>query len=269
MIVESYEDVVMLSGALVSNQWSTLHTALSLQLQRHPEGVIIDCSGLTQMNEAGADTFYHVMQFLHQYDARVIVAALPQGLLEIVRRVPDVRSQLPMARTLEEARNSLYLLSDGELSDHGHGSKKKKGNFDKHLLVCLSGTTCDQYLLETAVQMADGLNADVHLLYPIQVPREMPINAPLPSVEKEAKAALDKAEELMSAQRVAHSMSVERGRDAVSAVQSAIEESVVDYILFGLPSDDSSGTDHGKLVSTAMAKLDPELIFVRAPRKAN
>ncbi len=262
MIVESYEDVVLLSGALVNNQWSTLHTALSLQLQRHPEGVVIDCSGLSEMNEAGADTFYHVMQFLAHHDARVIVAALPKPLLEIVKNVPDVRSQLPMAPTLEEARNSLYLLTDGESAKEDHKASKHK--YEKHLLVCLSGTRCDQYLLETAVQLAEGLSTQVHLLYPITVPREMPINAPLPAIEAEAKNSLEKAEGIMIQKRVAHSMRVARGRDSAAAVLSAIEEVPADYVLFGLPQEDEG--DPGKLVSAAMSKLSQELIFVRAPK---
>src|SRR4051794_2917253 len=104
MIVESYEDVIILSGALRSNYWETLHTAISLTLKRHPSGVIIDCSGLTEATPEGAETFRDVMEYIHGHDARVIVAAVPSKVYEVLRTVPEVRSQLAITESVEEAR---------------------------------------------------------------------------------------------------------------------------------------------------------------------
>ena len=113
MIVESYEDVIVISGALRSNFWETIHTAISLMLKRHPTGVILDCSGITEVNTAGADTFRDVMSFIHDQDARVIVTAVPPQVMEVLRTVPEVRSQLAVAKTVEEARRSLDPTAPG------------------------------------------------------------------------------------------------------------------------------------------------------------
>ena len=83
MIVESYEDVIVLSGALRSNFWETIHTAISLMLKRHPTGVVIDCSGITEVTQAGADTFRDVMAYIEEHDARIIVAAVSPAVIRI------------------------------------------------------------------------------------------------------------------------------------------------------------------------------------------
>ncbi len=72
--------------------------------------MIIDCTGLTEANEEGAQTFRDVMEFIRNQEARVIVACVPDKILEVLRSVPEVRSQLALAQTCEEARRSLDLL---------------------------------------------------------------------------------------------------------------------------------------------------------------
>src|SRR5947207_872967 len=111
MIVESYEDVVILSGPLRSNFWETIHTAIALTLKRHPTGVIIDCSGITELTPEGAETFQDAIQFVKEHErARIVVAAVSPQAMEVLRHVPEVRSQLPVVATVEEARRSLDLL---------------------------------------------------------------------------------------------------------------------------------------------------------------
>lgn len=264
MIVESYEDVVVLSGALHANHWETLHTAISLSLRRHPEGVVIDCSGLTSINERGADTFRNVMEFLKRHDARVIVAAVPSAIMEILRTSTDVRSQLPVVQTVEEARKSLFLLANTSTREvpKKRGAKAK----EKKLLVCVVGTACDAYVIETAVQMADGLDAEVHALFPIVVPRDQPLQAPLPDQEELARATLERASEALREEEVSHEVDIERGRDVASAILSYLEENTIQFVVLGLPEDD--GMDPaGKLVKTVMSKVTQSgLIFVRAPQ---
>src|SRR5688500_219102 len=114
MIVESYEDVIVVSGALRSNFWETIHTAISLMLKRHPTGVIIDCSGISEVTPEGADTFRDIMAFIHEHDARIIVAGVPVQVMEVLKSVPEVRSQLAVAKSVEEARRSLDLLVEEE-----------------------------------------------------------------------------------------------------------------------------------------------------------
>src|SRR2546423_14865634 len=109
MIVACKDDVVHLSGSLHKNQWLTIKAAAKLLLQQHPQGILIDCSGLTDISEDGAKTFLEAMKDIQGEGARIIVVNLPEQILEVIRSVPGVRSQLPIARTIEEARASFRL----------------------------------------------------------------------------------------------------------------------------------------------------------------
>ncbi len=262
MIVESYEDVIILSGAMRSNQWETLHTAISLTLKRHPTGVVIDCSGLIECTSQGADTFHSVMQFLVTHDARVIVAAVPAQVMEVLKQVPDVRSQLPIVATVEEARRSLDLLGDG----NDEPVKKKKGKASSiQILVTVMGTPCDPVVLNTANELATGLNGSVRVLFPLIVPRDLPLQAPLPEEEEKALAALAAADKILKVDGVDHAVLLERGRDIASAILAAIEEVPATHVLVGLPSEDSGNDDALKLVRSVLSKVKSAVLFVRGP----
>lgn len=262
MIVESYEDVIVLSGAMRSNQWETLHTAISLTLKRHPTGVVIDCSGLIECTTHGADTFHSVMQFLQNHDARVIVAAVPPAVMEVLKTVPDVRSQLPIVGTVEQARKSLDLLLDS----HDEPKKAKKAkNSGIRILITVMGTPCDEVVLNTGNELATGLEGSVRIMFPLIVPRELPLQAPLPEEEETAREALDKADKFLKIDGVEHEVMLERGRDIASAIAAAIEEEPATHVLVGLPGGDSAHDETSKLVRSVLAKVNSAVLFVRGP----
>src|SRR5260221_6268820 len=109
MIVTTRGDMVGLSGALVKNQWMTIKAAANLLLKEHPEGIIIDCSELDNVSEEGAKTFLDAMRDIQAAGARIVVCSLPENVMQVLRTVRTVRSQLPIASCLEEARASLRL----------------------------------------------------------------------------------------------------------------------------------------------------------------
>src|SRR5204863_9799246 len=110
MIVESIGDVIKLSGDLTSNHWETIRTAAGLVLKRHPRGVVVDCSGITSCTEQGAETFYDMLMHIERKKSRIIVANIPPVVREALKHVPEVRSRLAVASTVEEAQHSLDLL---------------------------------------------------------------------------------------------------------------------------------------------------------------
>ena len=261
MIVESYEDVIILSGALRSNHWETLHTAISLALRRHPNGVIIDCSGLLEVTPHGADTFRSVMEFLEDHDARVIVAAVPDPVMTVLRTVPDVRSQLPIVNTVDDARQSLDLLGHSETE----GQKKKKSKVSSmHVMAVLSGSAGDKEVLWTAREIVNNLSGMVHLVYPLIVPRELPLQAALPDEEAAAKAALEAAAEFFGSETPCD-VTLERGRDIASTVAVALEETAIGHVILGLPRSEDGQDACGKLVRTVLAKVPCAVHFVREP----
>lgn len=266
MIVESYEDIIILSGAIRSNQWETLHTAISLTLKRHEEGVVIDCSQITEMTPHGADTFRSVMDFLKEHDARVLVAAVPDHIMQVLKSVPDVRSQLAVVGTVEEARASLDLLRDPH-EDDGHAPKKKKLSTAKggKILACVMGTDCDSYLLTTARELATGLDANVDVVFPLLIPRDMPLSGAMPEEEKLARAALDRAYANLKADQIDAELILERGRDVASTIHGVLEEYPASHVVIGLPGGDQATDDSTKLVRSVLGKINTAVIFVRGP----
>ncbi len=263
MIVESYEDVILLSGALRSNFWDTIHTAISLTLRRHPTGVIIDCSGISECTPAGAETFRDAMQFLERHDARVIVAAVPVPVLDVLKSVPEVRSQLAVAESVEAARRSLDLLVEPE---------KKKGKPPRErlgkvvLFITAEGLCAEAY--DLAEQTADALHAEIVLAYVVVVPRDLPIQAPLPSQEEAAVKALEAAKAELAKRQVACSAVLERGRDSGTALQQVMEESGGLQLLLPLHCEEDAVEGDLKLIRSVFGKISRPIVLIRPSARA-
>ncbi len=264
MIVESYEDVIYLSGALRSNFWETVHTAISLTLKRHPTGVIIECSGITECTPEGAETFRDILVFIEEHDARVICVGVPANVMEVLKQTPEVRSRLPVANTVEEARNSLDLL------EHAEPAKRKASHSDGRakIVLLLTGDERDEQGLAAGKRIADGLKGELVLTFVIVVPRDLPIQAPMPDQEERAVGAMQAAQQLLDSQGVPNSAVAERGRDVASALESVIEEQKASFLLIPLSPDPAKVEDDLKLARSALTKVSAQVAFIRGPLRA-
>lgn len=186
MIIHVKGDVIEVKGALVENHWIALRSAVGLLLGRHPSGVIIDGSGLTEINEAGAHTFIDAAAYIQAQHARAVVSGLPNDILNQIRQMPGARSQLPLAASVEEARASLAVGGAEEVPE----AKRRPA-----ILVPLLGDW--QRAIEYAAHHADR-KADIHLLYVMEIPRAMPLGVPLPEKEAEAIRILSEAESALN-----------------------------------------------------------------------
>lgn len=258
MIVESYEDVILLSGALRSNFWDTIHTAISLTLRRHPSGVIIDCSGITECTPEGADTFRDAMEFISGHDARIIVAAVPQEVLEVLKSVPEVRSQLAVARSVEEARRSLDLLVEPE----GKKPKPSRERLAKIVLLLTPGDSCED-LYELAAEQAAAHHSEIEVAYAVIVPRNLPIQAPLSDEEEEAAKTLEIAKKELSVRQVPHHVRLERGRDVASTLESVLEDTGATRIVLALSANERELDEQLKILRSILLKVRVPVVAVR------
>jgi anti-anti-sigma regulatory factor len=259
VIVESYEDVIVLSGALRQNFWETVHTAISLLLKRHPTGVIIDCSGISEVSADGAMTFRDMMDFIHRHHARIIVAAVPKHVQDVLRAVPEVRSQLAVANSVEEARRSLDLLVEEK------APKKRPatpGNAIK-MIICLVGDPCDDEALKMGSQIADSVPSEIHLVFVVVVPRNLPLTAPLPKQEETASTALEAGRAFLRKRSMPHEVHLQRGRDVASALYDLIGEVTASHLVVPLLSGAAKIDENAALVKSVLTKISKEVIFVR------
>jgi hypothetical protein len=265
VIVESYEDVIVLTGALRSNFWETIHTAISLTLKRHPTGVVIDCSGITEITEEGAETFHDAIEYVSEHDrARIVVAAVPPAVLDVLRSVPEVRSQLPIAASVADARRSLDLL----VSDEHEPKKKRKEpelrEYNRTLVAVLSGDDSDEELLSVTDELVSTMPAKVLLLYPIIVPRNLPLQAPMPESESTAVKTIEMAKAHMLKTKTAHEARVEHGRDYPSLIQSVIDEVDAARVIFAFSRRSPEKMEEGlRLVGSIMHKVTRPIVIVR------
>jgi anti-anti-sigma regulatory factor len=265
MIVESYEDVIVLSGGLRSNHWETIHTAVSLTLQRYPTGVIIDCSGLTECNLQGAETFRSAMEFITNADARVIVAAVSAPVLEVLKGVPDVKSQLPIAKSVDEARASLNILNDHfDNEDHVVLSQKKKEHVEisERMIVVMRGIPEDAAVVDLAISLC-GRGDGLLLLFPIMVPRELPLQSPMPEEECAAAAALNQGAEACHAEDIPVVREIIRARDLGTAVQESLDENPAERVLVGVSKNNDDAQSELKLIHSLLGKVNVPVTITR------
>ncbi len=257
MIVESYEDVVVLSGALRKNFWETIHTAISLTLKRHPTGVVIDCSGITEITPEGAETFHDAIEFVSEYErARIIVAAVPAPVLEVLRSVPEVRSQLAMADSVEDARRSLDLLLEGSES-------KKTRPYDRQILCVLRGDSSDEYVIKVTSELVSTLPAKVIIMLPIVVPRELPIQSPMLEQEVEAKNSSEAAQRVLGSMAKACEVKLERTRNLSELVAEAAERFDAAHTVLAAPKPRRNAMGSSQDIDDLLSNVKRPILIVR------
>ena len=217
MIVATKDDCVNLSGSLVKNQWLFIKAAAVDLLTNHPQGIVIDCSELEHISEEGAKTFLDAMKDIQAAGARMLVSGLPEPVLRVIRSVPGVRSQLPIAANIEEARASLKLSGSAQSAESAPG-----GALGGMVLPLLPGQD-----VEAAVMLAARLIKDtrtpLHLVYLLEVARTLPLATPLPDQEAEANKALELAAATAKRNSLMARPHLERVRDAGEGVLQLIQ----------------------------------------------
>ncbi len=185
MIIEARDDTITLRGEVKSNIWPAIQAAAALLLENHPTGIILDGSAITKITSKGAETFADAFEYIAAQNARIMVVGLSDEMLEIGRTVPGVRSQLPIASTVEEARASLELAE----------VTPRRGKARTASIVPILGNW--HRAVYFADKLAVGENCEIHLVDLIKVPRTLPIGSPLPEREAAGQKRLEDAQELV------------------------------------------------------------------------
>ena len=211
MIVEARRDVIVLRGSLAQNEWPTIQAAAKVLLEEHPNGIIIDCSHLTESTPEGAITFRDAVSYIQKHDAKIIVAGLPNSALAVIRGVRAVMSQLPIAATVDDARASLDL---------GEPAATPSGKRVQIIAVLLIGNW--ERAMKIACQMADRKRNEVHMVDLLKVSRTIPLATPLPEAEAAARRKLEDAERAVKPYKINTVRHVERVRTVAEGVQRTL-----------------------------------------------
>jgi nucleotide-binding universal stress UspA family protein len=104
----------------------------------------------------------------------------------------------------------------------------------KRLLLPIKGQRVDQDTLRFASNLVRQEHGSICLLYVIEVPREYPVDAELPSAVSKCEGILRDAEEFLKSQKVKVETEMLQSRDAGPAVVQEAQERGVDAVLLGL-----------------------------------
>ncbi len=103
------------------------------------------------------------------------------------------------------------------------------------------------------------------MLYVVVVPRELPLQSPLPEQEERAAAALRRGADMLTEKQLAHTPHLERGRDIASTIHEMLKELPASHVVVPLSGDPQELENTKKLVGSVLGKVATEVIFVRAP----
>lgn len=255
MIIESKDDVLSLSGSLHKNQWMTIKAAANLLLQDHPQGIIIDCQHLEDISGDGAKTFLDAMRDIEAANARIIVVNLPDNVLAVLKTIPGVRSQLPIAASVEEARASLRMANRAALPAAGGSGKKAQT-----VLVPLLADVDLSYGATLAARVARSGRHEVRLVYFMEVGRNLPLNAPLMEEEQAATEALAQAKKMFQGSDAPLFEHIEKVREASDGILSAVKTYGAEFLVFGA----GQSLVEGEEANEAFHALVDKLLY-RAP----
>lgn len=262
MIVESINDIIKLSGHLTTNQWETIRTAANLLLRQHPEGVVVDCSGLETVTPEGAQTFLDMLLYIESQNARIIVANVPPHIAEEIRHVPEVRSRLAIANSVDEARKSLAVQQSFSTETKRESSALKPAG---HLIVALCGGRADGFALSVAAAMAQMRQLSALILYPIILHRSLPMATPMPEQEGMAQESLQRAGEFLKSRHIQHELVMKRGRELYAVIEEVSAAQEERLVIVSLPDPDKRRREPQATADHLLSSVRSELILVRPP----
>lgn len=266
MIVEASEEVITLSGVLNQPFWESVQTAIALALRRHPSGVIIDCSKITSITEEGAYTFQYAIDYvLGQDGARIIFAAIPSDVMEVLRATPHVKSQLATAPTVEQARASLDLIN--QIPNEKKLKRTSEEVRSRHILAVVSPSECHDHFLHQLDQLVSTAPSHIVFLLPVVVPRELPLHAPVPEEETRLCMYGDKVRDAFEKGNNLTEIRLERTRDIPSLVAEIAEEINAEQIVVAVPSDKHITDESSRAIAAILNKVNRPLMFVRSAQE--
>jgi len=253
MIIEAREDTITLRGAIKTDIWPAIQAAAALLLENHPTGIIIDCSAITQFTSPGARTFANALRYIHAHNVRILLAGMSPELIEIAKSVPEVRSQLPIAATVEEARSSLQLE---ELAP-------KRGKALMAGVVPMLGDW--RTALRHASRLALGENCEIHLVDLIKVPRTVALDTPQPEREIQGQSRLEEAKRMAQKFGLKSFVHVERVRSDAGGLADFVRQLSADFAVVSLNGGDTSDSHIAE--SEALSLLESaefEILLVKS-----
>jgi nucleotide-binding universal stress UspA family protein len=113
----------------------------------------------------------------------------------------------------------------------------------KKILVPTSGTPYSERGIELACRLGEEQKAEIYLVNVLEVPRTLPLEAPLPDAEAKAGDIVKRGEEIVSLRGLPVRGEVKRGRVAGEEIIRAAKDWDADLIVMGIRSQVTMAQD--------------------------
>ena len=107
----------------------------------------------------------------------------------------------------------------------------------KRILVPTSGTFYSEKGIELACRLGEEQKAEIYLVTVLEVPRTLPLEAPMPEAEAEAEEIIKRGEEIVTLRGLPAKGEVRRGRIAGEEIIRAAKDWDADLIVMGIRSE--------------------------------
>lgn len=136
----------------------------------------------------------------------------------------------------------------------------------KRILVPTSGVPYSEKGIELACRLGAEQEAEIVLTYVLEIPRTLPLNAPIPEAEKEAEEALKRGKEIVELHHLIPVLRLERAREAGEGIVKVAKDNDVDVIVLGMrPTWRGSQNIWGKTTDILLRKAPCEVVFDKLP----
>ena len=136
----------------------------------------------------------------------------------------------------------------------------------KRILVPTSGVPYSEKGIELACRLGVEQEAEIVLTYVLEIPRTLPLNAPIPEAEKEADEALKRGKEIVELHNLIPILRLERAREAGEGIVKVAKDNDVDVIVLGMrPTWRGSQTGWGKTTDILLRKAPCEVVIDKLP----
>ncbi len=118
----------------------------------------------------------------------------------------------------------------------------------------------DREALILASQLAEARSAEIHVLYVVLIPRDLPLTAPMPREESLAAVAIETARAVLEKQSnsIPH---IERGRDLASTIESFLIAIKGAMVVLPLAASTQELENQSKVFRTLLTRLPQEVIL--------
>jgi nucleotide-binding universal stress UspA family protein len=139
----------------------------------------------------------------------------------------------------------------------------------KTILVPTSGAPYSERGIELACRLGMEQKAQIVLTYVIEVPRTLPLGAPMEDSEKIADEALTRGKEIVELHDLTPVLQLERAREAGEGIIKAANDKNADLIVLGMRSNlKGTTTIWGRTTDTLLRKAPCEVIIDKLPQES-